>query len=195
MAISSLSTSSMVSGVKRRKIWDQLATTDGFFQIATTTLNVAAASIEFTSIPSTYTHLQIRTLHRVTSSGLTNLTIRVNSDTANNYSLHYLFGDGSTVSSNGLANTNLNTLARTPGTTQTANSFGVAVIDILDYANTNKYKTFRSITGFDGNGSGEVFLSSANWRSTNAITSIKITDQGAGNLAQYSSFALYGVMA
>ena len=68
MAISSLSTSSMVSGVKRRKIWDQLATTDGFFQIATTTLNVATSTVTFSSIPGTYTHLQLRASYQ-TSRG------------------------------------------------------------------------------------------------------------------------------
>lgn len=194
--ITNFSTSSVRTGIKRKRFWDQSAVANSFFSIATTTVGAGGTStVTFSNIPQTYTHLQLRTLHRVSSAGETNLTIRVNSDTANNYSGHYLFGDGSTNASGALSNTNLNTLARTPGAAQTANSFGVAIIDILDYRDTNKFKTFRSLTGWDANGSGSVYFSSVNWRNTNAITSITITDQGGGNLVQYSSFALYGVLA
>ena len=72
-------------------------------------------------------------------------------------------------------------------------TFGAVVIDILDYANTNKYKTIRSLSGTDyNNTSGAVGLFSGSWRNTNAITTIKITASSA-NLAQYSQFALYGI--
>jgi hypothetical protein len=74
----------------------------------------------------------------------------------------------------------------------TANIFGVGISDILDYANTNKHKTIRSISGHDQNGSGFVFLFSANWRNTNAITSIKLFP-AAGSFAQNSTIALYGI--
>jgi hypothetical protein len=80
-----------------------------------------------------------------------------------------------------------------------ANSFGTTVIDILDYANTNKYKTLRSLTGFDNNttgGAGEqggvLFLSDA-WYDTSAITSISLFPESSGNFAQYSTYALYGI--
>ena len=67
------------------------------------------------------------------------------------------------------------------------------IVDVLDYANTNKFKTIRNLEGFDVNGSGGlVALTSGLYRSTSAITSIKLTPN-AGNYAQYSHFALYGI--
>jgi hypothetical protein len=81
--------------------------------------------------------------------------------------------------------------------TSTGGSFGVSIVDILDYANTNKYKTVRVLSGVDFNGTlagygGYVGPLSGNWRNTSAITSIKINAQ-TGNFTQYSQFALYGI--
>ena len=192
MAISSLSTSSMVSGVKRRKIWDQSATTDGFFQIATTTLNTAAASIEFNSIPQTYTHLQIRAIGRSTSTS-PDTYLQINGVTAGgNYSYHYVYGDGASVASGSDTSQGFLIGLRTATSNNSANIFGVGVIDILDYTNTNKFKTVRTLSGFDGNGSGLTWLVSGNYRSTNAITSLKFTASSV-SFAQYSSFDLYGI--
>jgi hypothetical protein len=72
-------------------------------------------------------------------------------------------------------------------------TFGAVVIDILDYANTNKYKTIRSLSGTSyNNNNGAVGLFSGSWRNTNAITAITL-QASAANLAQYSQFALYGI--
>lgn len=203
MAISSLSTSSMVSGVKRRKIWDQSATTDGFFQIATTTLNVATSTVTFSSIPGTYTHLQLRASYQ-TSRGtypLDKIFIRFNSDSSSNYSCHNLKGDGASASS-GAENSTQIVDADSSSTTAASGGlvFGPLIMDILDYANTNKYKTVRMLKGFDTNGTvsgygGRVGLISGNWRSTSAITSITFTVDNAANYSANSIFSLYGVKA
>jgi hypothetical protein len=75
-----------------------------------------------------------------------------------------------------------------------ANIFSGFVIDILDYANTNKYKTIRYLSGYDANGSGRVGLGSGSWRSTSAVTSITLQGlEYSSNYKQYSSFALYGI--
>jgi len=161
-----------------------------FYQIATTTLGSAQSSIEFTGIPSTYTHLQIRGI-TYNSSTSRDVFMQFNTDTGSNYSRHYLYGDGSSASSG--ANTSDVNIS-VGYTSLTSNIFGVSVIDILDYANTNKYKTTRSLAGYDANGSGLVVLYSGNWRSTAAITSIKLYP-GNGNFNQYSSFQLYGIKA
>jgi hypothetical protein len=83
-----------------------------------------------------------------------------------------------------------------PADGNSASIFGSGVVDILDYKNTNKNKTIRSIGGYDinGSGSGYAYTSfySGNWRSTSAVTSITFT-MVAGDYAQYSSFALYGI--
>jgi hypothetical protein len=166
-----------------------------FESIATATAGSAVSSLDFTSIPQTYSHLQIRGIGRNSVANADdNITIQFNGDTAANYSLHYLTGNGASASSGENTSQSLMIGWRVPGSTSAANIFGSGVIDILDYANTNKYKTIRSITGHDQNGSGSAWLFSGNWRSTAAITSIKIFYAG-NTLAQYSSFALYGVKA
>lgn len=168
-----------------------------FESIATVTVGSGgSSSVEFTSIPSTYTHLQIRGISKATNNPSATdwnlLYIETNSDTGSNYSEHRIEGNGSSVSATGSANTTKMALSIESGSLQNANTFGVAVIDVLDYANTNKYKTFRGLGGADNNGSGYVSFHSGLWRSTSAITSIKLTPQ-ASTFAQYTSFALYGI--
>jgi hypothetical protein len=152
-----------------------------------------SASIDFTSISSTYTHLQIRGIARTANAGTgaSLIFVRANSDTASNYSTHYLGGDGATAYAGAAINqTNMwNGVAVDNG--YPANTFSNFVLDVLDYANTNKYKTFRVLSGGDGNGVGEIYLFSGNWRSTSAITSLTL--YAHTNFLQYSQYALYGI--
>lgn len=148
-----------------------------------------SSSISFTSIPSTYRHLQLRTFTNNPTTLTTNT--RFNSDSGANYSFHFLSGNGSTTEVAGVANTT--GIANITYASNVANNFFAGVIDILDYANTNKNKTVRSFTGWDTNSSnGSIHLRSGAWYSTSAITSITITAD-AGSFSQYSSFALYGI--
>lgn len=158
-----------------------------FESIATLTGTGSASSIEFTSIPGTYQHLQLRysALSTVTTS--TYFDLRFNGDnTTSNYRYHALSGDGATASSGTAAN------AAYSGDVSSSTAPGVAVIDILDYANTNKNKVWRELSGNDRNGSGAVYLISNLWMSGSAITSIKLTIS-SNNIATGSIFALYGI--
>jgi hypothetical protein len=155
--------------------------------------------INFTSIPSTYKHLQIRAIGRQTNSGssTSSISIRINSDAGSNYANHRVLGENSIVYAQGGGNLSyFDGLAQWPISGSPANVFGVAIIDILDYANINKYKTLRSLNGAEGNNSGQsdIALASGLWMSTSAITSIQLTGSAySGGFAQYSSFALYGI--
>ncbi len=167
---------------------------NSYESIATVTVGSGGAStVSFTSIPQTFTHLQIRFLARRTNTGLDSTRLNFNSDTGANYKpTHYIIGDGSTVSA-GTSSSNTFTLSfYTPGSDATSGIFGVNVTDILDYTNTNKYKTGRILSGVDLNGSGNAVFSSFLWMSTSAITSMVFTPN-SGNFAEYSSFALYGI--
>ena len=157
--------------------------------IATVTVGSGgSATVSFTSIPATYTHLQIRGIARADTN--VTLGLQFNSDTGNNYSRHYINGNGASVGAGGSANNN----SAYVGTAATATSaFGANIIDILDYANTNKYKTTRTLSGGDNNGSGFVQFMSGNWRNTNAVTSIDIFQVNGDTLTQYTQFALYGI--
>ena len=150
-----------------------------------------AANVEFTSIPGTYTHLQLRAY--ALPNGNNNFGVTFNNDTAANYSTHQLQGDGASASALGASSTNSMFLLGLY--TDSSSYAGVTIIDILDYANTNKYKTIRALSGQDGNATGtatdwRVTFGSGNWRSTNAVTSIKISSP---SWRQYSHFALYGI--
>ena len=92
---------------------------------------------------------------------------------------------------NGGQNVNL-----TFNSTNTANSFGVGVIDIFDYQSTTKNKVIRTLNGVDNNGSGLNVLQSSAWFSTEAINSMTFRLLGGSNGSNYlanTQFALYGV--
>ena len=170
--------------------------TNNFSSIATVTVGSGgASSVSFTGIPSTYQHLQVRFLGRSSynnSGSSVNLYYRLNNDTASNYSQHAFRGDGNTVFASGSASQG----AMYPGAGiadagSTASVFGGGVLDLLDYANTNKNKTARVLNGFDGNGNGQIVFSSGAWYSTTAVNRLDLTTDG--NWVQYSSFALYGI--
>jgi len=170
--------------------------TGSYESIATVTVGSGgSSSISFTSIPSTFTHLQIRYIARGTSSSAgQDSLVRFNGDTGSNYSWHLLYGDGATVVANSSANaTSMYIDALRAGGTA-ANIFTVGVVDILDYANTSKYKTIRTLSGDDINSSSfhMIGLWSGNWRSTSAISSITIFPDFQ-NYAEYTQFALYGI--
>ncbi len=185
---------SPILGIYASQMSGHLWPASSYESIATTTVGAGGSStITFSSIPSTYTHLQVRILARSTYPALnTSVIMRANSDTASNYSYHSLSGDGATASSYGVATDVFGLIQSYPGSSAAANIFGVGVVDILDYANTNKYKTLRALQGGDSNGAGMVGITSGVWMSTAAISTITINPSG-GTAIQYSSFALYGI--
>ena len=73
------------------------ASTNSYESIATVTVGAGgSSSISFSSIPSTYKHLQIRSIN-LSSSTDNNILMRFNSDSGANYSRHYVYGDGASV--------------------------------------------------------------------------------------------------
>ncbi len=193
MAIRRLSTTSITStGGKSSKLWDQETTLGTFESIATATVDASgASSIDFTNIPQTYKHLQIRGIAKFSTAS--SLAFTFNSDTGNNYAIHHICGNGASASSNNATSLGTIRIQRQEGVSATANIFTGFVLDILDYNNTNKYKTTRSLAGDDKNGSGSISLESGLWMNTSAISSITFTSPSAYTFSQYSSFALYGI--
>ena len=174
------------------------APSGAYDSIATVTIgSPAASSITFSSIPATYKHLQIRGITRNSANvGTDDVQLRINADSGNNYTFHELYGQGSSAAIYaGVADNYMRISRSVADASFSANIFNALVVDILDYANTSKYKTVRTLYGTDGNGSGAVGLSSGLWISTSAITSLTIYPYhvGSNNYAQYSSLALYGI--
>lgn len=157
--------------------------------IATVTLGSAASSITFSSIPSTYSHLQIRGYGLATANGLS-FRMRANNDSGSNYAIHALLGDGASASAAAITSTTSVIVGTAPESTTYG---GVFVCDVLDYSNTNKNKTTRSLAGADMNGSGGYsVLYSGLWMSTSAIDRLDVLVL-TNNFAAGSTFALYGI--
>jgi hypothetical protein len=162
--------------------------------IATANGTGVAGTITFSSIPATFKHLQIRCIAKDTFTAGGNVQegwLQFNSDTASNYSYHNLRGNGTAAAAGAVASNTVLDQAITIAMDSTS-AVGVAIIDILDYASTSKYKTTRSFNGGDLNGSGYAKLSSGSWRSTSAVTSITFGGTVLA-FATTTTFALYGI--
>ena len=167
-----------------------VAVSSSYESISTVTLGSSASSITFSSIPSTYSHLQVRCFS-IGAVGNQDVLMYFNGvNSSGNYAYHELKGDGSSASSS--ATTSAAAMFVASNSTNPTNPTAY-ITDVLDYANTNKNKTIRTLSGKDSNGSGNASLFSGVFLSTNAISSITIYTPGSFPFNQYSSFALYGI--
>ena len=169
---------------------------NSFESIATSTLSTATASITFSSIPATYTHLQIRCIARTNGTGTSqNLNMTINNDQNASYSLHQFSADGTSASAYGesVGRTNCVQVVHITGSSSGASIFGAGIIDILDYTNTNKNRTVKTLRGQVQNASDQsVGINTYLYTSTTAISRLDFS-AGSGNLVQYTQIALYGI--
>ena len=179
-----------ILGILASQMTGHLYPTTGYVSLASTTVGSGgASSITFSGIPQTYKNLQIR--GTTPFQGFVNgVYVRANGDSGTNYTFHQLYGTGSAAGSNSDVSQTWASISVSSG----ASGYNaVSVTDIFDYTNTNKYKTFRSLTGQDTNGSGAISLRSGLWLSTAAITSLTISFDNSKDFTQYTTFALYGI--
>lgn len=168
------------------------AATSSYESIASTS-PTSGTSITFNSIPSDYKHLQIR--YSIITGAYEYIRFRFNGDTASNYTSHILWAreggsigaEGYTAAGSGLIYSN-----NIEGTTDTYPNVGI--IDILDYANTSKYKTLRTLAADQNNGQlnprSMIQLSSNAWLSTSAVNSFTLI---TGTFAIGTTISLYGI--
>jgi hypothetical protein len=154
--------------------------------------------IDFTNIPNTFKHLQIRGIAKTSASYESDgFNMTFNSSTGNLYWMHFMTADGGNgiSPSSALTQPTLYITARVPGDTTNASDFGAFVVSILDYASTDQKKTMRSLSGFSPNNTNnvaKVALASGAFDSTAAVSSIRIS-ANSGVLKQFSRFNLYGL--
>lgn len=179
---------SQISG----RLWEPAGAYDA---LATVTVpSGGAATVTFAGIPTGYKHLQIRCITHSSGGTQPAMLLTFNNETSNYY-WHGLEGSGSGSAYAYAAGTNNSAIwiSSVAGTSYAASTFSGHVIDVLDYANTAKFKTTRALGGEDGNGLGYISFNSGLWQSTNAVTSMSFAIVGGSNFTQYSQFALYGV--
>lgn len=169
------------------------APSGAYDSIATVSGTGSSSTITFSSIPATYTHLEIRYIARTTGTyTYEDSKWRFNGQTSG-YAFHVLSGDRVSASSGASTSTAYIGVGLVTGASAAASIYGMGVVSILDYANTSKNKTYRVLTGEDRNGTGHMQLGSGLYSAnTNAISSITI-DTISGNWTTDSQFALYGI--
>jgi hypothetical protein len=142
--------------------------------------------------------LHIRAFVRDTevAAGTDDMWMTFNGDSGANYSRHVLSGDGASVTSGAnLSATRIPFGNSIPRTGALANVFGVLLIDILDYANGNKYKTVRGLYGANENSTNTGFrmcVNSGLWMNTAPITTISMQPE-AGSFTTNTRISLYGI--
>ena len=146
-----------------------------------------AASIDFTSIPSTYTDLclQISVREATSASAVVNFTFN---GASTNRSERYLQGNGSSASSG--TTSVLQIISAQP--TDTANTFGSATIYIPNYAGSNNKSVSSDSVSENNATSAFARMTAGLWASSAAINQITMTTT-SGNIAQHSTAYLYGV--
>jgi len=166
--------------------------------LETTVLGTATASVTFSNLDtnygSTYQHLQLRVVARTDRADTDDfIVLRFNGDSGNNYATHVLRGNGTNVQSSAPRTSYANIeIQAITAATQTANSFGAVIIDILDPFETSKNTTIRAFTGLTGS-FNFVSLDSGLWINTNAVTTILLDQSFGSNFVTGSRFSLYGL--
>jgi hypothetical protein len=153
--------------------------------------NATQASIEFTSIPGTYTDLLIKISSRDDRAGVTATGINLSfNGSTSNFTYRVLEGNGATVAS---ANGSTSLSAISTSASATSNTFSNCEIYIPNYAGSNN-KSFSSDSTIENNGTTSfIDLFASLWSQTAAITSITLTPTVTSNFVQYSTATLYGI--
>lgn len=198
MAVTRISQSSLKQGLKKNKnfVAGIPPILGRYYALASETVGASGAtSIEFTNIPQTYKHLQIRVVARELGSSSAGFTerVRFNDNSSTIYSWHYLYGSGVGAVAGNSTSINATYLVKGTGGGAIANAFGCSIIDIFDYSSTSKTKTCRMFGSNDSNGAGTVDIHSGLWASTSAINKIVLDKLNGNNWAQYTTAALYGI--
>jgi hypothetical protein len=164
------------------------AKTGTYTLIASNTLSAITTDITFSSIPATYTDLVIVVNYKA-YNGAKYLSMRLNGDTASNYSRTELRGDGTSATSQRVANEAYAYLTSIYAPT---GELGTFIINLNDYSNTTTFKTI--LTRGNNAGAGGTGVNVNLWRSTAAINTVFLTALGSGYDIG-STFKLYGIEA
>jgi hypothetical protein len=156
-----------------------------------------AASIDFSSIPSTYTDLVVKLSGRSTGGGdWEDLKISFNGSTTDaQYYWKAVYGySGSTVGSNqGNGNSNARLQGNVSAASATANTFGTWEMYVPNYAGSTAKSVSTDFASENNSTATLLGLATNLWNQTTAINRVTIATSNGNNLAQYSTAYLYGI--
>lgn len=154
--------------------------------ISTTTISSATSSITFSSIPATYTDLRV--VLNLVAGATQYMQMDFNGDTGTNYSITFLDANASTRATGRTSNANYIDLSQRTASNATTTFYA---INIFSYAGST-FKTCLQESNQNYNGSGFVGRQIGMWRSTSAITSVRLFS-GVNIYGVGTTATLYGI--
>lgn len=167
---------------------------DTFTKIATVTVGSGgASSIDFSSIPATYTDLCLKlSLRGSANTGVADQIFATFNGSTSGYSGKWLEGSGTAAASNGGSSLTKAYLLNTSYNNATASTFGSTDWYIPNYAGSTN-KSFSVDTVAETNATTQYMdLVAGLWANSAAINQITITP-ASSTWAQYSTATLYGI--
>ena len=198
MAIRKFSTSSISTGTKSSKFWDQTTGSDAISLIASTTLSSDQTQIEFTNISQAYDHLQVYISARSdNASSESFVAARFNSDSGTNYHFVQMYGTkGGTRSGGWEGSRSSMPWERIPAGNAGSYVYGAMIQEVYDYSNTNKHTTTRGYGGWDDNSGGAIYFNGNRWANTAAVTTLTLLvgdNLGTAKLKSGTTVQLFGI--
>jgi hypothetical protein len=154
-------------------------------------------SVTFSSIPNTYSHLQLVVWGRSLAAAFNDgVQLQFNGDTAANYSAEQIAASATTPSANQAIGAASMQIAALPAASVAAGFAGSTDTIIPNYASTAFFKVPISKGGFvNAASSGNVFVLDfyGVWASTAAINAIKVFLSSGSGFANGTVVSLYGI--
>lgn len=174
---------------------------DAFELISTTVLGSATSSITLSSIPATYTSLQLRIVGR-SGNGTTfdEISLRFNGDTGANYGHKLIYMDTNTPTQLTATSQTAMRVYGIAANSAFANNFSALKMDIAGYKNAAMKTSVRGFGGaaFSNSGlsilTGNASLFNGLWNATTTVTSLTVATWSGSNLAAGTRVSLYGVL-
>jgi hypothetical protein len=191
--------SPILKGIVASGISGRLNVPADYFSISSAIVTSGGtSSVVFSSIPNTYSHLQLVIVGRSdrgSSAPGDAFKIQFNGDTSASYHYGEMNGNGSgsPTASKALSINNCY-IDYFPAVASTSLYQGVAIIEIIDYKNTTKHKQLQSNSGMSVQGGNMTcYFDTNTWASTSAINQITITANVGATISADSRISLYGI--
>lgn len=170
----------------------------GFELISTTVLGSAAASVTLSSIPATYTSLELRIVARsANATQFDELLLRLNADSGANYGYKQIINDTFTASQSTATSQTGVRIYGIAANTAVASNFSAMKIGLNGYKDANKKTNIRGFGGavnFGASWAANSSLFGGIWNATTTVTSLTVSTYTGSNLAAGTRVSLYGVL-
>jgi hypothetical protein len=179
--------------------WRAVANGGGgaFELISTQSISSTTTTVTFSSIPQTYSHLELRIVARSSASTTSDgMYLQYNGVSSASYAYHRLYANGASYISQNTTGDTGALVAFIAGGTSPANAFSSTSLSIADYTNASKNPVVKfQNADINGSSNSVIMFGSGMLPTAGAVTSLSFTMPNlAGGFAAGSRFSLYGVI-